>query len=145
MPTEPPPLTVLVPLEMPVRIEGILETLNRFIPERCEYILLHVADTAFLETLKIAGEKRADEIFQDLKKSAQAQLGQAVASFPGNAQPMVVEGDPFVEIIKLSRDLQVDLIAMQMRSHNKPLENFFFGSTTEKVLRAVSRPVICIP
>jgi nucleotide-binding universal stress UspA family protein len=58
---------------------------------------------------------------------------------------MIVEGIPFVEIVKIANDLDCDLVVMGMhRSQPGPTE-VLFGSTAEKVLRAARRPVLCVP
>jgi nucleotide-binding universal stress UspA family protein len=60
---------------------------------------------------------------------------------------MVTVGIPFQEIAVVARDLAVDLIVMggYGRSGRGPIEEVFFGSTAEKVVRLLPCPVLCVP
>ena len=58
---------------------------------------------------------------------------------------MIVEGVPFVEIVKIASDLEVDMIAMGMHTGSSRLDALLFGSTAEKVLRTSRCPVLCVP
>ena len=58
---------------------------------------------------------------------------------------MVVIGVPFVEILKIARDLDLPMIVMGMRGRALPPEEVLFGSTAEKVLRGSRVPVLCVP
>jgi len=138
-------LTILIPVETSSEVEYMANAARQYFPGDTEMIFLHVVDTRMLESLKTVDERTALGLFEQLRAAGDVQLKQAVAALKGSAQSIVVEGNPFVEIIKLSRDLQVDLIAMKTRSNKNPLENVFFGSTADRILRASARPVFCIP
>ncbi len=59
---------------------------------------------------------------------------------------MVTTGIPFQEIAIIARDLAADLIVMggYGRSGRGPIEEVFFGSTAEKVVRLLPcRGVVC--
>ena len=60
---------------------------------------------------------------------------------------MVTVGIPFQEIAVVARDLAVDLIVMggYGRSGRGPIEEVFFGSTAEKVVRLLPCAVLCVP
>ena len=60
---------------------------------------------------------------------------------------MVTAGIPFQEIAVVARDLAADLIVMggYGRSGRGPIEEVFFGSTAEKVVRLLPCPVLCVP
>ena len=60
---------------------------------------------------------------------------------------MVTVGIPFQEIAVVARDLAADLIVMggYGRSGRGPIEEVFFGSTAEKVVRLLPCPVLCVP
>jgi nucleotide-binding universal stress UspA family protein len=53
-------------------------------------------------------------------------------------------GKPAVEILQEARDLATDLIVMSSRGHTG-VRKAFFGSTTERVLRETSVPVLVTP
>jgi len=63
----------------------------------------------------------------------------------GAFDPMIVEGIPFIEIVKIAKDLDVDLIAMGMHKTGQPVDEILVGSTASKVLRASPCPVVCVP
>jgi hypothetical protein len=46
---------------------------------------------------------------------------------------MTVVGIPFVEILKIARDLDLPMIVMGIRGQSTPAEEILFGSTAEKV------------
>ena len=51
-----------------------------------------------------------------------------------SVERMVVIGIPFVEILKIARDLDLPMIVMGTRGRSVPPEEVLFGSTAEKVL-----------
>ena len=52
-------------------------------------------------------------------------------------KPAVVGGSPVAEILKLARELDVDLIVLGVGS--------FFGTVADKIVRAASCPVLVVP
>ena len=60
-------------------------------------------------------------------------------------EKMIVVGLPFVEILKIARDLDLPMIVMGTRGQSTPAEEILFGSTAEKVLRGTRVPVLCVP
>ena len=139
-------LTILVASEIPVETQWIKDSLARFFYQPLDIILLHVIDSKIMDSLEKNGVSRGNEILEQYRQRAEQELEKAKHELGlSDAQTMVVQGIPFLEIIKLSKDLHVDLVAMKMRSGNGRVENFFFGSTTERVLRGSSIPVICLP
>ena len=62
-------------------------------------------------------------------------------------ESMVTVGAPFQQIAVLARDLAVDLVIMggYGQRGRAPLEEVFFGSTAEKVVRLLPCPVLCVP
>lgn len=139
-------LSVLVPVGLPAEISWVKEKLPMYIQRKVEPIFLHVVDTAILDRMNQGNISDSDKIFNSLKASAEKEI-RLVRDAIGLPQTsvMVVEGSPAIEIIKLARDLQVDMVAMQIHSTDHRLENLFFGSTTEQIIRGSSVPVICIP
>jgi nucleotide-binding universal stress UspA family protein len=111
-----------------------------------EVTLLHVIDTDFAERVEAAGLAERAEVVLKLREGATQELGwlkQEKSTTPFST--MVVEGSPFVEIVKIANDLAVDMIAMGMRRAPASVDQVLFGSTAEKVLRASSCPVVCVP
>ena len=62
-------------------------------------------------------------------------------------ESMVAVGLPFQEIAGMARDLAVDLVVLggYGRGGRGPIEEVFFGSTAEKVVRLLPCPVLCVP
>ena len=110
--------------------------------------LLHVIDEHFVRDAVAAGMGTSEEIADKLRRLAEAEFGQALAGVETNGvnvERMIVVGIPFVEILKITRDLDLPLIVMGMRGRATPPEEFLFGSTAEKVLRLARVPVLCVP
>ena len=110
--------------------------------------LLHVIDEHFVRDAVAAGMGTSEEITEKLRRLAEAELEQALAGAEAgdvNVGRMIVVGIPFVEILKIARDLDLPLIVMGVRGRATPPEEFLFGSTAEKVLRLARVPVLCVP
>jgi len=62
-------------------------------------------------------------------------------------ETLISVGAPFQEIAVKARDLVVDLVTLggYGRAGRGPIEEVFFGSTAEKVVRLLPCPVLCVP
>ncbi len=110
--------------------------------------LLHVIDEHFVGDAVAAGIGTSEEIAGKLRQIAEANFEQALSEVEAgdvNVGRMIVVGIPFVEILKITRDLDLPLIVMGMRGRTTPPEDLLFGSTAEKVLRLARVPVLCVP
>ena len=110
--------------------------------------LLHVIDEHFVRDAVAAGMGASEEIAGKMRLLAEAEFEQALAGVEAgdvNVERMIVVGIPFVEILKIARDLDLPLIVMGVRGRATPPEEFLFGSTAEKVLRLARVPVLCVP
>jgi nucleotide-binding universal stress UspA family protein len=109
---------------------------------------LHVIDHGFIErcidsqlgtesqikkTLFVDAKKRLQQFLQDLNMST------------SRIETEVCEGTPFIEINKKAIEKDVDIVIMGTQGTSGDFENIFFGSTTERVLRFIKRPVLCVP
>jgi len=115
-----------------------------------EMVLIHVVDQRIAQY--ISGYVK--EPFEKTKERLINQAHQAMRSFidKHNARDLVKEtiiscGIPFQEISLKARELQADLILMGgYGSRGKgQLDEIFFGSTVEKVIRLLPCPVLCVP
>ncbi len=113
-------------------------------------ILLHVVNQRLVE--QVAGHLRleADALWPEFRERAQLQLGEFLKQVkPGKleVESMVAIGVPFQEIAVVARDLLVDLMVMggYGRGGRGAIEEVFFGSTAEKVVRLLPCPVLCVP
>jgi len=59
---------------------------------------------------------------------------------------LIVEGAPFVEIAKVARTGNIDLVVMgSYGGRSGSVDKIFFGSTAEKVVRTAGCPVLTVP
>jgi nucleotide-binding universal stress UspA family protein len=58
--------------------------------------------------------------------------------------PLMVEGDPFREILRVTEEEQIDLIVMNLQGKSL-IERALLGSTAERVIRSAHVPVLSIP
>ena len=110
--------------------------------------LLHVIDERFVNDGVAAGLGTSDEITGRLRERADADFASLLEGLETggvSVERMAVIGVPFVEILKITRDLDLPMIVMGTRGRSVPPEEVLFGSTAEKVLRGARVPVLCVP
>lgn len=110
--------------------------------------LLHVIDHDFVTDAVAAGLGNTDDIQQRMRERAEADFTtmlEGLLTGQVNVERMIVIGSPFVEILKIARDLDLPMIVMGVRGRSTPPEELLFGSTAEKVLRGSRVPVLCVP
>ncbi|HEV2914508.1 MAG TPA: universal stress protein [Pyrinomonadaceae bacterium] len=110
--------------------------------------LLHVIDENFVHDAVAASLGSSDEIQGRLRERAEidfATMLEGMDTGAVNVERMIVIGTPFVEILKIARDLDLPMIVMGVRGRSTPPEEILFGSTAEKVLRGSRVPVLCVP
>jgi nucleotide-binding universal stress UspA family protein len=109
---------------------------------------LHVIDHDFVEqcvreNLGNEGEVKS-KLFLNAKKRFRDFL--RMEGLDGDNVEMVVrEGTPCIEINKEAVERGAEMIVMGSRGHSDDMKAIFFGSTTERVLRFITRPVLCVP
>lgn len=117
---------------------------------QAKIILLHVISVKRVAVLSEYLEQEPETLGPRLRERAQEQLSQFLKRW--NTKGLEVEslvsvGTPFQEIAVIARDLAVDLVALggYGRAGRGPIEEVFFGSTAEKVVRLLPCPVLCVP
>ena len=139
---------ILVPVDFsPTSINAVRVALGIAEPDG-DVTLLHVIDTEFVEDAVAAGMGSSEEITAKLRAQAESNFAnslEGVAAAGVDIERMVVVGSPFVEILKIARDLDLPMIVMGVRGRSTPSEELLFGSTAEKVLRGTRVPVLCVP
>ncbi|MCK6553355.1 universal stress protein [Candidatus Binatia bacterium] len=139
------PQAVLVAMDFSPGAHRALEVALSWCP-RGEVTALHVLDSDFAGRIEQQGLGSSAEVLTRLRSRADEAFGWLLDEKGAEAfAPMIVEGIPFVEIVKVASDLDVDLIAMGMHRHAPRVDRLLFGSTAEKVMRTSSRPVLCVP
>ena len=139
---------ILVPVDFsPTSINAIRVAVGIASPDG-DITLLHVIDTHFIEDAVAAAFGPTEEITERLRAQAEANFTNALEGVEAggvNVERMVVVGSPFVEILKIARDLDLPMIVMGTRGRSTGAEELLFGSTAEKVLRGTRVPVLCVP
>lgn len=110
--------------------------------------LLHVIDENFIDDAVAAALGKSEDITARLREQAEANFANALESIETTdvtVERMIVVGAPFVEILKIARDLDLPMIVMGVRGRSTQPEDLLFGSTAEKVLRGSRVPVLCVP
>jgi universal stress protein A len=114
-----------------------------------EITLLHVINEHFVDDAVAAGlGGTSEEIIARLRERAEVDFSSMLEDLETGevkVARMIVIGIPFVEILKITRDLDLPMIVMGIRGRSTPPEEVLFGSTAEKVLRGSRVPVLCVP
>jgi universal stress protein A len=139
---------ILVPVDFsPCSVNALRVALGMAAPQG-DLTLLHVIDEQFIEDAVAASLGQSEEIRERLRQYAESNFEtilQDIDIGQVDVEKMIVVGSPFVEILKIARDLDLPMIVMGVRGRSTPPEEVLFGSTAEKVLRGSRVPVLCVP
>jgi nucleotide-binding universal stress UspA family protein len=141
----PAPSAVLVAVDVSACSRRALETAIAWYSPTAEITAVHVIDVDLARHLETMGICSFAQAVARMRARAESELDDIKRTVAGNFEPMVVEGVPFAEIIKIASDLECDLIVIGTRSAEGGIEELLFGSTAEKVLRGARVPVLCVP
>ena len=139
---------ILVPIDFSSCSVNALRVAMAMAAPEGDLTLLHVIDEEFVESAVAAGLGSTEDLRQRLKEQAEANFTNMLEGLDSgnvNMEKMIVVGLPFVEILKIARDLDLPMIVMGIRGQSTPAEELLFGSTAEKVLRGTRVPVLCVP
>ena len=139
---------ILVPMDFsPCSVNALKVAVGMAAPEG-DLTLLHVIDEEFVKEVVATGLGSTEDVRQRLKDQAEANFVNTLEGLDTgkiDIEKMIVVGLPFVEILKIARDLDLPMIVMGIRGRSTPPEELLFGSTAEKVLRGTRVPVLCVP
>jgi nucleotide-binding universal stress UspA family protein len=139
---------ILVPIDFSAcSINALRVAIGMAAPEG-DLTLLHVIDQHFVDDAVAAGLGSSEDIRTRLRDQAESNFTstlESVGTGKVNVEKMIVIGLPFVEILKIARDLDLPMIVIGIRGRTTPPEEMLFGSTAEKVLRGTRVPVLCVP
>jgi universal stress protein A len=139
---------ILVPVDFsPCSVNALKVAIGMAAPEG-DLTLLHVIDQEFVDDAVATGLGSSEDIRNRLKEQAETNFNtmlEGIDTGTIDVEKMIVVGLPFVEILKIARDLDLPLIVMGVRGRSTPPEELLFGSTAEKVLRGSRVPVLCVP
>jgi universal stress protein A len=139
---------ILVPMDFSACSVNALRVAVGMAAPEGDLTLLHVIDEEFVERVVAAGMGSTEELRNRLKEMAESNFNSVLEGLDAgkvNIERMIVVGIPFVEILKIARDLDLPLIVMGITGQSMPAEELLFGSTAEKVLRGTRVPVLCVP
>ena len=139
---------ILVPVDFsPCSVNAFRVAVAMAAPDG-DLTLLHVIDQHFIDDAASAGLGTADDVRNRLRDQAEAKFTamlEGVETGTVDVEKMIVVGAPFIEILKIARDLDLPMIVMGVKGRSTPPEEILFGSTAEKVLRGSRVPVLCVP
>jgi len=111
-------------------------------------VVLHVVDHDFIRMCLRHHLGEESQIKKELFLEAKTELHKLLRAAQMDTEDVkvvITEGVPYLEINRLAEEYDVDMIIMGSCGMVGDTNAVFFGSTTEKVLRFISRPVLCIP
>ena len=139
---------ILVPVDFSPCSDNALRVAVGMAAPDGDLTLLHVIDQNFIEDSVAAGFGTSEEIRERLRQLAESNFDamlEGMETAEVEIEKMIVVGSPFIEILKIARDLDLPMIVMGVRGRSLPPDEILFGSTVEKVLRGSRVPVLCVP
>jgi nucleotide-binding universal stress UspA family protein len=108
--------------------------------------VLHVVEAELAKRMERASVASYADAIAKMRARAEEEITWLKDERPAVAfDTMIVEGTPFLEVIRIANDLECALIVLGSRGAAGNLEHVLFGSTAEKVLRGARQPVLCVP
>ncbi len=89
------------------------------------------------QNIRLVAEQTMTTLMEKHVRSRQAEYGSI------EVETVLVQGKPFVEIIKTAREKNADLIVLSTHGRSA-LEHILLGSVTEKVVRKAHCPVLTV-
>lgn len=111
-------------------------------------IVMHVIDHDFVEQCISDHLGNESEIKKKLFLSAKSRLCDFVRKEDledNGIEKIVCEGIPCIEINKKAVYLDAEMIIIGSKGTSGNMKKIFFGSTAERVLRFIKKPVLCVP
>ena len=145
---------ILVPVDFsPCSTEAFRMAVSLAEMMKADVLLLHVIDTSALEAfdrlglLAVPSDKSAQK--KRLRHHARLnarRLLETVNASGVTVRRTILEGAPFVEIVRTTRAEKIDLVIMgSYGGRADQMDKMFFGSTAEKVVRTAGCPVLTVP
>jgi nucleotide-binding universal stress UspA family protein len=148
---DPKPLedleNILVPIDFSDYSRQALSYAKELAKEyQCKLGLLHVVEDRVDPAVYATDKMPISDLMPDVKKKSTDLMKQQLEESPGpevQAYFSIVEGHAASEIIGFSEKYENDLIVISTHGQSG-LENFLFGSVTEKVVRRSACPVFTV-
>jgi nucleotide-binding universal stress UspA family protein len=112
--------------------------------------LLHVVDKRHVEKIAEVNGESEDEVSKKLSLQARKNLERFLDNNDSEglvAEKIIKIGIPFQAVALRAQALGADMIVMggHGRVGNGRIDNIFFGSAAERVVRLLHYPVLCVP
>jgi len=142
-------LRLLVAIDFSDCSRNALRQAKSLMAEKSAYIIaLHVIDHDFITDCiryKLGEEGTIKKkLFMEAKGKLRDSIRQENME-DDHVQMMVSEGVPYIEINRKAVENNVDMVIIGSCGNTGGMSQIFFGSTAEKVLRFITRPVLCVP
>ena len=111
-------------------------------------VVLHVIDHNFVEQCIRDRLGNKAEIKRKLFLGAKSKLQEFVRKEgleDREVEKVVCEGIPCIEINKKAVEIDAEMIIIGSQGKSGDMKSIFFGSTAERVLRFIAKPILCIP
>ncbi len=138
---------IVVPYDFSDDSHSALQTAFDWVEEEGSIDLLYVINQDVHPALYSWGMKSLKEIVPDIVKKAEEKLDETVAELASKKKitvnRIISEGTPHKEISKYAMETPIDLVLMA--THGLVgLDRFLLGSTSERVIRSVHRPILIL-
>jgi nucleotide-binding universal stress UspA family protein len=141
--------TILVAVDFsPCSLLALRKTKSILGQKPARILVLHVIDKDFVERCVRHGLGPEEEISKKLFLRAKEKLDHVLRQEgmeSEGVEEIICEGTPYLEINKKAIQRGADTVVMGCSGNSGDMDSIFFGSTTEKVLRFIKRPVLCVP
>ena len=141
--------TILVAVDFSPYSSLALRKARLIVRENSDKILvIHVVDQDFVKSCVLNGIGEENDIKKKLFLRAKEKLNNFLnqeGMVGEGVDKLICEGIPYLEINRQAVLNNVDMIVMGSRGNSGDMNSIFFGSTTERVLRFIKRPVLCVP
>ena len=147
--TESKPTKILVAVDFSACSVLALEKAHALAGQKpAHIIILHVVDGDFVQRCisnHLGTEEHIKEtLFLHARNKINNLLSKEKMQGEG-VEKVICEGTPYIEINKKAVQHDVDMVVMGSQGNSGDMNTIFFGSTAEKVLRFIKRPVLCVP
>jgi nucleotide-binding universal stress UspA family protein len=112
--------------------------------------LIHVVDKRYVEKIAELNCEPEEEVSEKLSLQAKRNLENFLTDHNSEgqvAEQTITVGTPFQAIALRAQTIDADMIVMggQGRAGNGEIDEIFFGSAAERVVRLLPCPVLCVP
>jgi nucleotide-binding universal stress UspA family protein len=132
----------------PCSLLALRKAKSIFGQKRARILVLHVIDKDFIERCVRHGLGSEEEVSKKLFLRAKERLDHVLRQEGmdvEHVEKLVCPGTPYLEINKKALQIDADMVVMGCSGNSGDMDSIFFGSTTERVLRFIKRPVLCVP